>query len=341
MTEELLTAIALFFKKGIGGATCKNLLARHGSFLNGVKEERIELEEELKSAEKVLKTCEKEGITPIPLSQNNYPGLLREISQPPIVLYVKGSLDFPKTTLSIIGSRKCSSYGKRTAFRLGKFLSENGITVVSGLALGIDTFAHKGTVEGNGKGIAVLGSSVDLIYPISNKPLAEKILEKGGTIVSEFPPTTKPSKENFPKRNRIISGLSLGTIVVEAGEKSGTFITVNYALEQGRIVFSVPGPIDSPFSRGTNRLIKEGAVPLVDFEVIFEEIPYLKSLLKKQNEKIPEKYKAVTELLSQSPKNLDQICKHLKLSVKEASTLLLEMELKNLVKRDGSTYFLI
>ncbi|SMP16003.1 DNA processing protein [Desulfurobacterium pacificum] len=338
MNEETLTAVALSLKKGIGGATCLKLLKTYGSLTEAVKGEKLNVSNEIEEAEKLLKSCEEKEINAIPLSSLEYPSQLKEIAQPPIVLYVKGTLP-SRPSVAVIGSRKCSSYGRRTAYKLGRFLAEAEIPVISGLALGIDAQSHKGVVDAKGTAVAVLGSGVDLIYPFSNRNLAEKILQEGGAIVSEFPPGTKPAKEHFPRRNRIISGLSEAVIVVEAKEKSGTNITVNYALEQGKTVFAVPGNIDSPYSAGTNKLIKDGAVPLISFETIFEELPYLKP--KENQRKIPEKFTPIYNLLKNGGKTIDQIADSLNLEITQLSLLLIEMEINGLIKRDGSVYFAI
>ncbi len=253
---ELLFVLALSFKKGFGFHRIKRLVERHGSVKEGIKEEKVEIFQELKRAEEEIKRAEKLKVKIVPFTSKEYPKKLLNISQPPVVLYAKGELK-EELAVAVVGSRRCSSYGRSVAFRLGKFLSESGVTVVSGLALGIDSAAHRGALSGDGKTVAVLGSGVDMVYPVENKPLAERIVEGGGAVISEFPLGTKARKEFFPRRNRIVSGLSDCVVVVEASERSGTFITVNYALEQGKEVLAVPGSIDSPFSRGTNRLIRE------------------------------------------------------------------------------------
>ncbi|MEO2068146.1 MAG: DNA-processing protein DprA, partial [Desulfurobacteriaceae bacterium] len=209
--EDVIFSLALFFKKGIGPKRYLNLIKSYENLQDAIKEEKIELKEELKRAEKELKEALKKKVEIVPLCSPKYPELLKEISQPPIVLYVKGNLE-SSSCISIVGSRKTTSYGKRISFSLGKFLAENEICVVSGLAYGIDTFSHEGALKGKGKTVAVLGTGVDVIYPRGNYNLAEKILEEGGALVSEFPLGAEPAKENFPRRNRIISGLSYATI---------------------------------------------------------------------------------------------------------------------------------
>lgn len=334
MEEELLISLALSFKKGFGGKSYLKLLESFGSVSEGVKEEEIELYEEIKKAEKELLRAEKLGVKVVPLCSDAYPPLLKEIQQPPIVLYVVGKLP-EEPCVAVIGSRRCSDYGRRTAFKVAKFLSESGICVVSGLAYGVDSAAHRGALAGEGKTLAVLGSGVDVVHPRGNRELAKRIVEEGGALISEFPLGTPPSKETFPRRNRIVSGLSYAVVVVEAGERSGTNVTVGYALEQGRTVFAVPGNVDSPFSRGTNKLLKEGAVPLISPEDIFEELPFLK---RRNRKEIPERFKELYRLLLSEPMTFDRIAELSKMDVTELSVLLVEMEMEGIVKRDGSVY---
>jgi len=332
---ELLFILALSFKKGYGFHRIKKLIDEYGSLKKGVEKEGIELSLEIKRAEEEIKKAKNSGTKIVPFTSKSYPEKLLKIPQPPVVLYVKGELK-EEPAVVVVGSRRCSSYGRSVAFRLGKFLSENGISVISGLALGIDSAAHRGALSGGGKTVAVLGSGVDMVYPFENKPLAERIVEKGGAVISEFPLGTKARKEFFPRRNRIVSGLSDCVVVVEAAEKSGTFITVNYALEQGKEVLAVPGSIDSPFSRGTNSLIKEGAPPLTDFNEIFEIVPQLKKA--KEKKEIPEELAGIYNLLLEKPLTADQISQITGKSPREISIILTKLELKKLISREGATY---
>ena len=204
----------------------------------------------------------------------NYPSLLKAIEDPPPVLYVKGDIgELAAPGIAIVGSRRPSTYGKVVAEQLSRGLGEVGVTVVSGLARGIDSVAHASAVEHGGRTIAVLGSGLSFIYPPENRQLAQRI-SRQGAVVSEFSMKTKPDRLNFPLRNRTISGLSLGTVVVEAGERSGALITAQWALDQGREVFAVPGNVTAPTSRGTNRLIKMGAKLVECVEDILEEFPH-------------------------------------------------------------------
>ncbi len=222
--------------------------------------------------ENELQYIKNNNISIINIEDESYPKLLKQIYDPPICLYIKGDTQILNDfSLAIIGCRQCSNYGSKIAKDIAYSLAKKDINIVSGLARGIDTFAHIGAVNGNGKTIAVVGTGLDIVYPYQNKILEENIVKKGGAIVSEYPLGTKPIKTNFPERNRIISGLSKGVIVVEAKEKSGTLITVDFALEQGRNVYVVPGNINSKNSVGTNELIKEGAKPITKLADILED----------------------------------------------------------------------
>lgn len=223
-------------------------------------------------AKKHLYFMQKNDIQIISISDNEYPYLLREIYSPPISIYVKGNVNcLAENNVSIIGCRECSDYGKSIAQKLAYDLAKNNINIVSGFAKGIDESSHLGSIWAKGKTIAVLGNGLNSIYPQENSYLVDKILKNEGAIISEFPLGTPPLKQNFPLRNRIISGLSKKIVVVEAKRKSGTIITVDFALEQGRDVFVVPGNIDSPYSEGTNYLIQQGAKLVTSFSDILED----------------------------------------------------------------------
>ena len=201
-----------------------------------------------------------------------YPDSLRRIYNPPQILYCIGDVELLKCfSIGIVGCRGSSSYGNKIAKIFSSKLSEKGVCIISGLAIGIDKVAHEGAIKNIGKTIAVLGSGIDVIYPKENEELYNKIIENGGLIISEFEPGTPPSKYTFPKRNRIISGLSSGIVVIEAKQKSGTMITVEYALEQGKNVYVIPGNIDSLNSVGTNALIKQGAKLVTNYMEVLED----------------------------------------------------------------------
>ena len=230
-----------------------------------VKLQSVNLQDELGKSRKA-------GVKVVTYLDEDYPLALKQIFSPPLVLYIRGEyITEDQLALAIVGSRRPSIYGRMTAEKLSGELAGRNITVVSGLARGIDSCAHRGALKGKGRTIAVLGSGLGRLYPPENKKLAGEISENG-MVVSEFPYNCPPSPANFPRRNRLISGFSLGIVVVEAAEKSGALITANFGLEQGREVFAVPGKIDSPTSAGTHRLIKDGAKMVVNVEDILEEL---------------------------------------------------------------------
>lgn len=209
------------------------------------------------------------------LDDGSYPALLREIADPPITLYVRGDWQacFERPGVAVIGSRMCSTYGENASEMLARDLASRGICIISGLARGIDTAAHRGAMRGGGKTIAVLGTGIDGVYPKENTRLVREILDSGGAVVSQFPLGTPPLKDNFPYRNRIISGLSLGVLIIEATEKSGSLITARLATEQNREVMAVPGNITSRNSVGTNYLIKAGAKLVQQWQDVVAELP--------------------------------------------------------------------
>lgn len=220
-----------------------------------------------KSLEQDIEYIKKYNIKVININNNYYPANLKNIYDAPVVLYAIGNIELLKEkSIAIVGTRRCTNYGKKVAKQISAEITMYNLNVISGLAVGIDTQAHIGA---HGKTIAVLGSGVDIIYPEENKTLAKEIIHNGGLIISEYPIGTKPEKMYFPSRNRIISGISDGVIVVEARQKSGSLITAEFALEQGKDVYAVPGNITSLNSEGTNNLIKEGAIPFTNIEDLF------------------------------------------------------------------------
>lgn len=240
--------------------------------LVGIKEQNVQKILKSKSDD-ILENYEEElfkkKIEFITKFEPKYPSLLKEIYSPPIGIYIKGKLPSEEyKKISVIGSRKCSEYGMTASYKISKDLAKNNVVIVSGMAKGIDASAHRGAIDANFFTIAVLGCGIDICYPAENRTIRERIIEKG-CLLSEYPPSTQPIPAYFPIRNRIISGLSIATIVVEAAKRSGTLITVEQALEQGREVFAVPGNITSKLSQGTNDLIKQGAILVSDvFDVL-------------------------------------------------------------------------
>jgi DNA processing protein len=227
-----------------------------------------------------LNLIDKSGIQVVTIKDENYPSILKQITDPPIVLYVKGNyLDTDKVSLAVVGSRRASSYGLEMAYKMSGNLAKQGVTVISGLARGIDTQSHKGALDNKGRTLAVLGSGLLNVYPPENKLLFDEI-SKRGAVISEFPLKTPPYRYNFPRRNRIISGLSLGVIVIEARQKSGSLITANMALEQGRDVFALPHRAGFFTSSGTNDLIKQGAILVQNVQDVISELnPEIKKYL--------------------------------------------------------------
>ncbi len=292
------------------------------------------------------------GVKVVTIFDENYPVSLRGIHDPPVVLYVKGALPADDgLAVGVVGSRNASVYGLNVAEKFSAQLCELGITVVSGLARGIDAAAHRGALRTGGQTIAVVGCGLSHIYPEENKQLFEQIGQKGA-IVSEFPMTMPAISFNFPARNRIISGLSLAVVVVEASLKSGALITSHFALEQGRDVFAVPGKIDSPTSQGVNQLIKEGAKLVTCFEDIVQELdPQIRRNLgasKKRSESpadhfvsqsFDESELAVVGLLSQEPVYIDDVVNKSGQSYGKVSGILLKLELKKFVKQLPGKYF--
>ena len=223
--------------------------------------------------ERELELINKYGCQVLTLYDDAYPQLLKEIDSPPLVLYIKGELTSEDAlSIALVGSRNAKDYGRKVSYRLSYQLAQRGLTVISGLAKGIDTSAHRGALEAGGRTIAVMGNGLSVIYPASNRDLVKKI-EASGALVSEFPLGVKPKPGNFPRRNRIISGLTLGTVVVEASNRSGALITARLAGEQGREVFAVPGEIFSELSAGTHRLINNGAKLINNVDDLLNELP--------------------------------------------------------------------
>ena len=239
--------------------------------------------------ERELELIHKYGCQVITLYDASYPSHLKQIDTPPLVLYVKGEL-VPEDALSIsfVGSRDAKDYGRKVSYRLSYQLAQRGLTVVSGFARGIDASAHRGALEAGGRTIAVMGNGLSLIYPATNKDLAEKIVTSGA-LISEFPMAVRPKRKNFPRRNRIISGLTLGTVVVEASNRSGALITARLAGEQGREVFAVPGEIFSELSTGTHKLINNGAKLINSVDDLLNELPpYVLSQVQSETSPVPD-----------------------------------------------------
>jgi DNA processing protein len=299
--------------------------------------------------EKILRLLEKEEIKTVKITDKNYPELLSQIYDPPPLLYWKGE-DIARLNkepaLAVVGSRKYSAYGKQVADSLIPDMAKNGITIVSGMALGIDSLAHYNTLEAEGKTVAVLGAGLDQpnIYPPQNRGLMKKIIEKGGTVTSEFPPGTRPTKYTFPQRNRIVSGLSLGVLVIEAAEKSGALITAEFASDEGREVLAVPGNIYSPVSKGANKLIKNGAHMVTEANDVLEMFNISPGSNLKTDKKIgplSESEKEIVNLLSFEPAPLNDIIKNSRLDTQTVNSTLSILELKGIIKDTGNKKYIL
>ncbi|MDT7908091.1 MAG: DNA-processing protein DprA [Candidatus Calescibacterium sp.] len=368
--EIAFYSLALTKVRGVGSIIGKRLIDFFGSAKNIFSADKVkieqaagkfvaenikkfskwrEVEEEIKLAQKLNQkiVCYEE--------KEKYPALLRNIPDPPICIFYKGELEKDMLCVAIVGTRSPSQYGIEVTKLFSSFLSSMGICIVSGLALGIDTVAHKSVVDVGGKTWAVLGSSVENIYPQSNAPIAKEILNKGGAIMSEFPPGVPPAPENFPRRNRIIAGISKAVLIAEAPEKSGALITAYLALEYGRDVFAVPGNITSKKSKGTNKLIKEGAfvaespddiisrvVPQLGQKVRDEKIgfvsPFIAYEIKRQDIS-DEEEKILSVLDEETPIHIDDIIKRTGLDPSQVLSTLISLELKSLVVEEGMGYY--
>ena len=275
----------------------------------------------------------------------SYPALLKKTPDPPVLLYCNGKFTAgDQNAVAIVGTRGPTQYGKMVAERITAELVARGITIVSGMARGIDSVVHQAAIKNGGRTLAVLGSGLDIIYPGENRALSQAIAQNG-VVLSEFPFGTKPDAMNFPRRNRIISGLSLGVVVVEAGRESGAMITANCALEQGREVFAVPGSILSPKSAGPHRLIQEGAKLVSDVEDILEELSAQLELFSGPSAEqeppadLDKESLAVYNLLSHEPCHADVLMRKTGLSSSQTMVILLELEFRNLVKQLPGMFF--
>jgi len=297
--------------------------------------------------DKIMGILDKEDIKIITIDNKQYPNLLKEIYNPPPLLYFRGQLSAQdEFALAVVGTRKYSSYGKQLTEHIVKDLARNNLTIVSGLAHGIDTLAHLACLEVNGHTIAVLGSGLDRqsIYPSTNRYLVDKIINSGGNIISEFPPGTPPLRHHFPQRNRIISGLTLGTLVIEAGEKSGALITANHALEQNREVFAVPGNIYSSSSEGPNKLIKMGARAITSAEDIIEALNLTQATSFIDSKKIipdSEEEKIIIGFLSHEPVHIDELVRLSGLDTSIINSTLTIMEMKGMVRNLGGMQYIL
>jgi DNA processing protein len=356
MGEEIFYWLALSLTPGVGGIFIKRLLDRFGTpeavFRAPLKEllqieglgEKVAREIKKgpleKKVEKELYLLKEVGGKIMTIKDESYPKRLKEIYDPPPLLYIRGDLKGEdELAVAIVGSRKTTPYGRWITEKMGQELARQGITIVSGMARGIDSHAHWGALSGGGRTIAVLGSGVDMVYPPENRNLYKRIIDQGA-VVSEFPMGSPPEGGHFPKRNRIISGLSIGVVVVQAGMESGSLITANYALEQGREVFAVPGNVGSDSSRGTHQLIKDGAKLVESSEDILEEVlpQWRKEREAPQEVERPlrdltEEEKVLFEQLGETPLHIDALIRESQFDPGKVSSLLLNLELKGLISQ--------
>jgi DNA processing protein len=288
--------------------------------------------------DKYLAGVETKGIDILTWEDDLYPPRLKEIDQPPPLLYVRGALKSEDTwAVAVVGTRRVSTYGRQVAEDIGSYLAANGVTVVSGLARGVDAIVHQAALRAGGRTIAVMGCGVDRIYPPEHAQLAEKIMASGA-LVSDYPMGTPPDASNFPPRNRIISGLSMATVVVEAGETSGALITAQFAIDQGREVFAVPGNILAPQSKGTNRLIVQGAHPMLSVRDLLDVLNLTRvteQRLIRNVLPVDETESKLMGVLTHEPMHVDEIRIQTGLPIERVSATLVMMELKGLIRQVG------
>lgn len=326
-------------------------MAEIGDFVKAGIEEEIGHEfivwREEHAVEKITEQLAKENIHTVSLGESGYPRLLAEIADPPHTLFVRGKLPIDEQpTIGVVGTRKCTQYGQRMTEELTGQLAAQGVVIVSGLALGIDGYAHAAAVEANGTTIAVLGSGVDRasVYPASHQPLAEDIIARGGALVSEYPPSFEPTQYSFPARNRVIAGLSLGILVTEAPTESGALITAKCALDYNRDVFAVPHLLTSPNGEGCNNLIKMGAKLITKAQDILDElqIQNIEHIIA-NNQVLPStpNEAKLLPLLSKEPTHIDLLIKQSGLDSPTVNSTLTMMEMKGKVKNVGGMMYII
>jgi DNA processing protein len=364
--ERLTKLLALTFWKGMGPRSWKKLVERFGDPLNFFAASKREQNEfkllrsdplappnltlMLELADREIELSRMHGFGILALGDERYSFMLASIPDPPPVLYYKGDTSLLSTPcLAIVGTRHPTPYGLDITQRIGRDISRSDLTIVSGLAVGIDATAHQSAIDETGKTIAILGCGLDQRYPSSNLELRSKI-ENKGLVLTEFPWGTEPKPKHFPRRNRIISGLSLGVLLVEARERSGALFTIGYALDQGRDVFAIPGRINSPASRGVLRLIQQGAIPVMSVEDILQHLPQyaisnrVKPIETIKNNDPPEgmetRYFPIWKLMSSEPVSVDDLIAFSGLAAPEIHSALLHFELEGWVTQlPGKRYY--
>ena len=345
--------------KGIGAVRFQRLLERFGDAESAWKAspgelagaglsakliERLVAIREKVDLSRIWEQIQSKEIQVLTWLDEAYPQRLKEIEQPPPVLYLRGAL-VPEDAwaVAIVGTRRVTPYGRQVTEEVASFLAANGVTVVSGLARGVDAIAHNAALKAGGRTLAVLGSGVDRIYPPENRALAGKIFEHGA-VLSDYAPGTPPEASNFPPRNRIISGLSMAVVVIEAGETSGALITAEFAAEQGREIFAVPGNILAPQSKGTNKLIQQGALPLLSTDDILQVLNLTRVGQHKAARKVlpaDEVEEKLLNAIGEEPLHVDEIRNQTGLPVEKVSAALVMMELKGMVRQVGNMHYVV
>jgi DNA processing protein len=351
--EERAYWVGLNLVKGIGAVRFRKLLDHFGDArsaweahpeelrASGLPEKVVEnfvATRQNASLEAVWENLQAQEITLITWQDELYPARLKKIATPPPVLYTRGDvIEEDQWAIAIVGTRRVTAYGQQVAEDVASFLARNGVTVVSGMALGVDSIAHRAALDAGGRTIAVLGSGLDHIYPPENRGLAKEIVARGA-LISDYSLGTPPEAGNFPPRNRIISGLSIAVVIVEAGQRSGALITASFAADQGREVFAVPGKIYSPHSKGPNRLIRDGAHPLLSPEDLLEALN-LTMITEHQTARVvlPEDATeaALFNVLGFEPMHVDEVGMRAGLPIEKVTATLALMELKGMVRQVG------
>ena len=359
--EHYFAWLALRRVAGIGDVLYRRLLEKFGSphavfaatepelfSVEGIRHQTVRsMRTEVSTTviDREFNRLEQNGVHIVTIHDRDYPERLKQIHDPPPLLFLKGEL-LPEDhqSIAIVGSRKCSEYGRTMAHRISQELALRGFTIISGLARGVDASAHEGALNAGGRTLGILGCGLDVNYPPQHDRLKEAIL-KQGAVISEFSMGTAPEPNNFPKRNRVIAGMSLGVIIVEAAQKSGALVTAACALEQGREVFAVPGPVGSKTSVGTHQLIKQGAKLVESVEDVLDELQgsIETSIMRRPVQSIPAgpvrfqslnpKEKEVYSILSQGPQHVDALTVQTQLSASKLAGLLLQLELKGAIKQ--------
>lgn len=356
-TDELRYWLALLHAPGIGAIKFRRMMEHYGEppviFQGNSLPDDHRLNSYLRApdweaVDNDLNWLEEEHCHLLTINDVAYPPLLRDIPDAPPLLFLRGSKEvLVNPQLAMVGSRNPSITGRETAYDFARTLSMAGMVITSGLAQGVDTASHQGALEGGGQTIAVSGTGLDRVYPATNRTLAHNIIDSGGALISEFPPGTLPHAGNFPKRNRIISGLSLGTLVVEAALRSGSLITARLASEQGREVFAIPGSIHNPLARGCHQLIRQGAKLVESANDILEElVPQLQAVLDEESSQpvpqgapeLDEEYQQLLDCIGHEATPVDKMVERSGLTAEAVSSMLLILELQGFVESAAGGY---